>query len=154
MNEFKPDTYLECVELRHKASDEKRIAKLRELMKDGWKGRPLLVMKNDKGAYEVLTGCHRAEVAMQLSIPIPVVIIPDDALTPDQRKRVLSGEEPYETLPQFFADAGLPVASELMAQEMRLSLAEPVCPTVKERTTSKKRGIRRVNAEETEDPNR
>ena len=61
-------------------------------MKPGWGDeRPLLVIKDGDG-YQTITGCHRAFVAKELTIPIPVVIIPTNALTKEQRETVLSGD--------------------------------------------------------------
>jgi len=142
MSEIKADMHLESVCLRHKASDQKRLTNLREAMKGGWSGRPLLVIK--RPCYEVLTGCHRAAVAMELGIPIPVIAIPDEALTPEQREQVLSGEQPYDTLAHFFRENGLDTAATLMEEEMKSSWAEPVAPTVMPRTRSRAGGIRRV----------
>ena len=51
---------------------------------------------------------------------------------------------PYETLEKLFTDVGLENAAELMRQEMKLSLAEPVYPTVKESKSSKRQTIHRV----------
>ena len=147
MSEIKPDMHLDSVCLRHNASDQERLTKLRDAMKDGWKGRPLLVIKtsgSEKPCYEVITGCHRAAVAMELRILIPVVLIPDNALAPKQRERVLNGEEPYDRLAQFFKENGLPTAATLMEEEMISSWAEPVKPTIKPTTGSTPVKFRRV----------
>ncbi len=144
IKEVPPDTHLDQLKLRHEASDDKRLVKLRRLMKNGWGDeRPLLVIDDGDG-YQTITGCHRAFVAKELTIPIPVVIIPENALTKEQRETVLSGETPYETLEKLFTDVGLENAAELMRQEMKLSLAEPVYPAVKESTSSKRQTIHRV----------
>lgn len=133
MIDVKPDTHLDNVLLRHK-TDEKRLAELREELKDGWNGRPLLVIKNREN-YEVITGCHRASVAMEFGFRIPVVIIPEDALTAKEKNGVLNGGIPYfTTMAEFFAKRGLNKAAELMRQEQP---HEPAKPTVKPATQSK-----------------
>lgn len=149
MLDIKPDTHLESVAVRHKATDQKRLAKLKESMeRNGWHGRPLLVLTNQTGVYEAITGVHRAKVATQLHIPIPAVTIPEGALTAEQRQRVLSGEQPYETLPQFFQEVGLSAAAELMREELKSSWAEPIAPTVKPSAGSKRSPIRRVDPDD------
>jgi hypothetical protein len=143
ITEVPSETHLDRVNLRHKASDDKRLAKLRRSMKKGWDGRPLLVISDGEG-YQVITGCHRASVAMELRIPIPVVIIPESALGTQQRERLLSGDVPYDTFEEVFAAHGLEQAAELMRQEMKLGIAEPVSPMVKPPAPSKRQGMRRV----------
>jgi ParB-like nuclease domain len=143
IKEVPPETHLDRVNLRHKASDDKRLAKLRRSMKKGWDGRPLLVISDGDG-YQVITGCHRGWVAMELRTPIPEVIIPESALDTQQRERLLSGDVPYDTLEGVFAERGLEKAAELMRQEMKLGIAEPVSPTVKRAASSKRQTIRRV----------
>jgi hypothetical protein len=146
MKEVAPETHLSHLEVspRHPATDEKRLVKLRRLMKNGWGDeRPLLVIKDGDG-YRAITGSHRVTVAKDLAIPIPVVIIPENALTTEQRETVLNGETPYEELEKLFTDVDLPNAAELMRHEMKLSFAEPVYPTEKPSAPSKRLTIHRV----------
>ncbi len=146
MKEVAPETNLSQSDVspRHPATDEKRLVKLRRLMKNGWGDeRPLLVIKDGDG-YRAITGSHRVTVAKELAIPIPVVIIPEIALTTEQRETVLNGETPYEELEKLFTNVGLPNAAELMRHEMKLSFAEPVYPTEKPSTPSKRHTIHRV----------
>jgi hypothetical protein len=143
IKEVPPERHLDRVNLRHKASDDKRLAKLRRSMKKGWDGRPLLVIDDGDG-HQVITGCHRAAVAMELRIPIPVVIIPESALDTQQRESLLNGDMPYDTFEEVFAERGLEKAAELMRQEMKLGIAEPVSPTAKPPASSKRQAIRRV----------
>jgi hypothetical protein len=82
---------------------------------------------------------------MELHISIPVVIIPENALDTQQRESLLSGDMPYDAFEEVFAERSLEKAAELMRQEMKLGIAEPVSLTAKPPTLSKRETIRRLS---------
>lgn len=71
------------IEPPHWATDEANEEALRtEMARDGWRGRPLLVMRNpNAGRYrwKGLTGSHRRKVACARKMQVPVLVLDDRA---------------------------------------------------------------------------
>jgi hypothetical protein len=91
-----PDGYVDRLQPRHSSTDAALLKRLEVSMrKNGWVGRPLLVARflrnGGYSEYEAITGSHRAEVAMDVGIPIPAVFVDDAALTEDQWEAVMGG---------------------------------------------------------------
>ena len=134
-----------AVETRHKATHSDLLQGLKcSMMEVDWKGRQLLVVEKKGEVYEAITGTHRATAAMQLGIPIPVVIIEIGDLSASQTARVLNGRVQYELLADLFDSAGLSPAAELMRQEYTSGGKAPIVRPRKERTGGGRVTVRRV----------
>ncbi len=81
---------------------------------------------------------------MELQILIPIVLLPEQKFSEEERKKILNGEERYENFEEFFRNAGADIAAELMRQEKELRIAKDVSPSAKTPTESKRMRFKRV----------
>lgn len=149
----KPDIFLDKVNLRHAADKQDLLPKMeKSLRTEGWNGRPLLVLswqgKNGDKEYETVTGCHRAQAAMNVGVPIPCVLIPK------MRFRNANTME-YRELASLLLKARLRKAAKLVRLEIELgSTAKPILPTKRPPTLNRKFTLTRFvdNPQEPNDP--
>jgi hypothetical protein len=107
-----------CVAPRHSV-DQDHVKRLKESMsQNGWLGCPLLIVNrnpsHDIQDYEVLTGTHRSAAAMELGIPIPVLVLEQNDLPV-----CFSLDMDHRDYEQLFREAGLTIPAELMARELK-----------------------------------
>jgi hypothetical protein len=118
------------IEPRHSVTDHALVEQLKENMrKNGWCGRPLLVVNRNPSPdipdYEGLTGAHRSAAAIDLKIPIPVVVLEQSDLP---KGFSLNGD--HREYERRFRDAGLHEAADLMRDEVKLGgTSKKVLPT-------------------------
>lgn len=77
------------------------------MRKDGWLGRPLLVVEAGRGAYQALTGSHRLAAALAVGLPaIPVIILPDEVAEKVRASRYFPKAPPFIAQDLFEAGEG------------------------------------------------
>ena len=69
-----PDDIVEAqsIEPRHETDRPDHAKVMRSVMRDGWVGRPVLVL-DDEGVLSGKTGVHRLQVARDLGIDVPII---------------------------------------------------------------------------------
>jgi hypothetical protein len=103
---------------------------------------------HDQQNYEGLTGAHRSAAAMELGIPIPVVVLEQSDL-PKEFSLTMDHRE-YERL---FRDAGRYEAADLMHDEAKLGgKAKKVQPTPKAPSGAARIRIKRVESNDWHSP--
>jgi hypothetical protein len=80
-----PDAFRSSVFPVHKVQDSKKFEAIyRDMVKNGWTGRPILAIENDGAAF-ALTGSHRIAAAKKAGIDIPVIYVDETAAQTELR---------------------------------------------------------------------
>jgi len=92
----------------HEPRDPELLAALvRSMRRNGWLGRPLLVLRQDDGIYQGLTGSHRLSAAVETELPaVPVIVPPEEVARKIRSSRYFPKAPPFIAQDLFEAGEG------------------------------------------------